>query len=177
MEASFTIGAGGLEDFDAVLAIDSATEALYASAGVRFELTDAHPFVVHERARWTAKTRAGGLLLARDPSGEILGFAITGALDGRPYLDQISVHPKAGRQGIGRALVRACVERVRSAGGRELWLNTYGHLAWNRPFYESEGFVLVPEPEWAEQMRATIEEQRRSLPLPEQRVVMRRAID
>ena len=31
------------------------------------------------------------------------------------------------------SLVRACVERVRSAGGRELWLNTYGHLAWNRP--------------------------------------------
>jgi GNAT superfamily N-acetyltransferase len=37
------------------------------------------------------------------------------------------------RQGLGRRLVRQAIDW---AGPEPLWLTTYAHLSWNRPFYE-----------------------------------------
>ena len=76
----------------------------------------------------------------------------------------------AGR-GVGTALLETAF-RWADARGAGLWLNTYGHLSWNRPFYERRGFLLVPEAEWRAEMRTVVQEQRANLPLPDQRVVM-----
>jgi len=65
------------------------------------------------------------------------------------------------------------VNWAKNSGDTALWLTTYGHLAWNVPFYASEGFELVSESECGPGVRHHIEEQRRWLPLPEQRVAMR----
>jgi hypothetical protein len=62
------------------------------------------------------------------------------------------------------------------AGDAALWLTTYAHVPWNRPFYESEGFEVVPSKEWPADIAAIIAEQRRWLPAPEQRIAMRRIL-
>lgn len=57
------------------------------------------------------------------------------------HLEQLSVHPDHGGQGIGRALLRAGCEWAALQGYREITLATYGDIPWNGPFYASEGFV------------------------------------
>jgi ribosomal protein S18 acetylase RimI-like enzyme len=80
------------------------------------------------------------------------------------------------RQGIGTALLTAMEEMAQKGRAPALWLTTYAHLAWNRPFYEKTGFSIVPEEEWGSEMKQQLVFERRLLPQPEQRVVMRKAL-
>jgi GNAT superfamily N-acetyltransferase len=77
------------------------------------------------------------------------GFARLDALAGGAHLEQLSVHPDCVRRGVGRALVRAAVTWAAAHGYEELTLATYRDVAWNGPFYASEGFVeLGPVDDW-----------------------------
>jgi GNAT superfamily N-acetyltransferase len=69
------------------------------------------------------------------------GFARIELLAGLPHLEQLSVDLDHMGQGIGRALLRAACDWVRQAGYREMTLATYRDVAWNAPFYRSEGFI------------------------------------
>src|SRR5512146_3461086 len=97
-------------------------------------------------------------------------------LDNEPYLDQLSVRTRFMRAGIGSALLARVASKLRSAGHSTLWLTTYAHLGWNRPFYERVGFVVVPEGDSGPQLRQELAYQRRWLPCPDQRVVMRKEL-
>lgn len=106
-------------------------------------------------------------------------MAILGVVDGAAYLDQLSVRLDAMKRGVGRALIDRSLSWASGRAelvGRGLWLNTYGHLPWNAPYYERCGFVLVPEPAWGPQMRALVGFQRCRLTEPAQRVVMQRPL-
>lgn len=157
-----------------VIDIDDDATRLYATAGLELDLSPSNPFGIAERARWTLAVREGRVLLALDDRGVPAGFAALGIVDGAAYIDQLSVRLEAMRRGLGGGLVRAALDWASASGGG-LWLNTYGHLPWNRPFYERLGFRLVPEPEWGPEMRAIVEGQRAAIPLPEQRIVMHHA--
>ena len=78
------------------------------------------------------------------------------------------------RGGIGRALLEATQLVARDCGARALWLTTYRHLTWNRPYYERLGFVVVPEDECGPEIRRTVAYERRFLPSPQERVIMRK---
>lgn len=88
-----------------------------------------------------------GLLLARDGSGELVGFCWTKveAVDGTPRgeLYVLGVHPDWVRQGIGRALLDTGILRMQDAGARAVDL--YVEAA-NPPvvrMYRSAGFTVV----------------------------------
>jgi GNAT superfamily N-acetyltransferase len=66
---------------------------------------------------------------------------IDGIGETRAHLEQLSVHPDHAGQGIGRALLRAGCAWAADHGYAELTLATYRDVAWNGPFYASEGFV------------------------------------
>jgi GNAT superfamily N-acetyltransferase len=172
--APITIRAARVDEFAAVLAIDDDASELYATAGLVLGLTNAHPFVVDEQARWRRSAELGRLHFALDDAGAPVGIASLDLLDGAPYLDQLSVRTSAMRRGFGRALLRHAIGWAHDHGGA-LWLTTYGHLPWNRPFYEREGFLVMESAAWPSGVAHHIEEQRRSLPHPEHRVAMRRA--
>ncbi|HUC05435.1 MAG TPA: GNAT family N-acetyltransferase [Acidimicrobiales bacterium] len=78
------------------------------------------------------------LVVGRPPAG----FARVDRVDGGAHLEQLSVHPAHGRRGYGRALVRGACAWASAAGYRELTLATFRDVAWNAPFYASEGFVV-----------------------------------
>jgi GNAT superfamily N-acetyltransferase len=156
-----------LDDLDAIFTIDDDTGPLFASAGIVVDYPPEHPFVIAERAGWEASVRAGNTIVHVE-HGVPVGVAALGTVDDAPYLDQLSVRRAAMGRGIGGALLASAIARA----GAELWLNTYGHLPWNRPFYERRGFVLVPEADWGAEMREIIADQRATLPRPDQRVVM-----
>jgi GNAT superfamily N-acetyltransferase len=173
---SFSVHLADPQDFAEVVRIDDEATTLYAEAGLAIELDASHPFTVDEQARWLRSARRQRLFFATNHEGRPLGFAALDDLDGDPYLDQLSVRPSAMRRGIGRSLLRHVIGWAAERGARHLWLTTYGHLPWNRPFYEAEGFVVLPDSECGPGVRHHLSEQRRWLPLPDQRVAMRRAL-
>jgi GNAT superfamily N-acetyltransferase len=172
---AFTIRPGAPADLDTVVAIDDDASRLYVEAGLDVEFPAGHPFVANERARWRRSLELGQTFIAVDDAGVPVGIAVLEILDGAPYLEQLSVKRSAMRRGLGRLLLGRAVEWAR-ARGDSLWLTTYGHLPWNRPFYETEGFVVVPPAAWGADVAARNAEERAALPAPEQRVVMRRPL-
>lgn len=170
----FSIRTGSAADIDALVEIDADASTLFLQAGLDLELPADHPFFTAERERWMRSLVSGLTLLAVASTGRVLGFAASGSHDGEPYLDQLSVRTQFMRIGIGTALLKATEATARASGGRALWLTTYGHLSWNRPFYERAGFALVPEAECGPEMLAVSMFERRWLPAPDQRVVMRK---
>jgi GNAT superfamily N-acetyltransferase len=163
-------------DFDTIVAIDDDATRLYAQVGLHLDLPEDHPYVQQERARWRRALNLGRIFLAMEPhpGGEApVGFAALDLVDGAPYLDQLSIRRAAMKRGFGRRLLARAIAWG-DANGDALWLTTYGHVPWNRPFYEKEGFIVVPEPEWGPGIAADIAEQRLALPCPGHRVVMRR---
>jgi GNAT superfamily N-acetyltransferase len=170
----FSIRVGSPSDMTDVIRIDDDATCLYAEVGLVISLAASHPFTVDERSRWSRSAETGRLLIAEDPTGVPVGFAAFEPVEGALYLDQLSVVRAAMRKGIGRALVRRVIHEARPRKHPFLWLTTYSHLAWNRPFYEREGFVVVPEPECGPAIRHHLDSQRAWLPAPESRVAMRR---
>ena len=173
---AFAMRTGSIRDIDALCAIDLGTAALFEQSGLTMDFPDDHEYSLHERARWLRCLAARSAVLAVDEAGVILGFAIMGELDGDPYLEQLSVRMDVMRRGIGTALLNAAIGIARHQGARALWLTTYAHLEWNRPFYEKKGFVLVPAGEYGDGLAREVDYQCRWLPRPEQRVVMRKPL-
>jgi GNAT superfamily N-acetyltransferase len=171
----FAIRAAAPSEMPEVVSIDDDATQLYARAGVELGLTDDHPFAVDERRRWYRSAELGRLFVAVE-DGRLIGFASLDVLDGEPYLDQLSVRAASGRRGVGRALLRRAVAWAVEQRAVAIWLTTYAQVAFNRPFYESEGFVVMPESKCGPGVLHHIEEQQRWLPFPEHRVAMRRPL-
>ena len=173
---AFELRIGAATDIDTLCEIDVDASELCVRAGLDVGFSTEHEFALAERTRWLCSLSLGGTLLAVGARGSVLGFAASGVRDLEPYLDQLSVRRSSMRSGVGSALLSATENKARVSGAHSLWLTTYGHLAWNRPFYESRGFVVVPESQLGREMRAELEYERHWLPAPEQRVVMRKGL-
>jgi GNAT superfamily N-acetyltransferase len=91
-------------------------------------------------------SQAALVLVVGDPP---VGFVCMAIVGGVPHIWLLAVHPDHGRQGLGRALVRAACEWARIQQFDAITLTTYRDVPWNGPFYESFGFVtmrtLTPE--------------------------------
>lgn len=173
VRAFYSLELAGPSDMAEVIQIDDDAMLLYGEAGLTFELESTHPYALAERARWLRSAELGRLSFAVDGSGVRVGFAALDHFDGAAYLDQLSVRRNSMRRGAGRSLLRHAIAWAKANGDKELWLTTYGHVPWNAPFYRKEGFRLVSEPQCGPGIRRDLEEQRRWLPAPEQRVAMR----
>lgn len=165
------IRAAGPDELETVVDVEDDSFTLYAVHEVHLDLTPSHPFCVAERVRWARSVARGDTRIA-ELDGVPVGIAVLGWIDGEPYLDQLSVRRRAMRRGVGRALVEASIVW---AGTQPLWLTTYAHLPFNRPFYESMGFERVEERRWPPEIAAVIATQRACLAHPDERCVMRHA--
>ena len=87
----------------------------------------------------------GLLWVAVDAGGSPVGYVLVQAVDGMALLAQVDVHPDHGRQGLGTALIRHAMRRIREQGFSECYLTTFSDIAWNAPFYEKLGFGIVGE--------------------------------
>ena len=173
----FAMRAGSVADIDTLCEIDADAATLFVAAGLDLDLPVGHEFLVAERSRWLRSLAAGKTLLIVGSTGRALGFAASGTRDGEPYLDQLSVRTHFMRIGLGTTLLAGAENMARATGGRTLWLTTYGHLPWNRPFYERAGFAVVPEAACGPEMLEELLYERRWLPVPHERVVMRKDLD
>ena len=155
-----------------MVAIDVDACSLYVEAGLDADIGPEHPYSVAERACWTRRAREGNAFVAGPPGSPAVGLLVMDRIDGAPYLEQLSVRRSAMKQGLGRRLLMRAIEW---AGREPLWLTTYRHIPWNRPFYERHGFVTVPESKCSPGMVGILDDQRRALPAPHERIAMRRS--
>ncbi|WP_369137505.1 GNAT family N-acetyltransferase [Modestobacter versicolor] len=89
------------------------------------------------------RSRAWRVLVAGRP---VRGFAVLELVDGAVHLEQLSVHPAAGRRGIGGALLAATVAAAREHGADRVTLVTYADVPWNAPFYARHGWRPLDQP-------------------------------
>lgn len=169
-----TLRAGVAADLPMLVAIDDDAAELFVAAGLDVELPPTHEFTQRERARWRECLHASTVTIAMDAAREPVGFVAVRMRAGEAFLQQISVRRSDMRRGVGSLLLEAAMQRARNLPTDALWLSTYSHLAWNRPFYERHGFLAVAEPEHPAWLVEELEFERRWLPQPDQRVAMRR---
>jgi GNAT superfamily N-acetyltransferase len=162
-----------VDELTVLVSIDEDAASLYAENGLELVLSDTHPFTVAERALWRTALEQRSAYFALDGVGEPIGFAALTLLDGAAYLDQLSVRRRAMRRGVGRRLLEVGIDWARSQSQPALTLTTYRHLPFNRPFYERHGFRVLRDEEVTAGLAHHLAEQRRYLPLPDERVAMR----
>lgn len=96
-----------------------------------------------------ARAAVADVLVAVDDDGSLLG-SVTYVPGPGPLAESDDSHdahirmlatvPEAQGMGVGRALVKACIERARAAGKRRVLLKTRGSMAAAHRIYESLGF-------------------------------------
>ncbi|MFS8201071.1 GNAT family N-acetyltransferase [Streptomyces sp. CWNU-52B] len=91
--------------------------------------------------------KAGHAWIAEDSTGRLVAYLIGEPLDGAFHIEQVSVHPDAAHQGVGRTLISYAAERARRQGLSGLTLTTFAKVPWNAPYYERLGFRVLAEPE------------------------------
>lgn len=169
----FELRAGRGTELSTLVSIDDDACSLFVDAGFDVDLPPEHPYTSAEHARWQRVLDAGGTIVATTSAGDAIGFAALDVLDGDAYLEQLSVRRTFMRRGLGSALIAATVASALRSGASALWLTTYDHLPWNRPYYERQGFQRVAEESCGAGIRATLDHQRAWLPHPERRIAMR----
>jgi GNAT superfamily N-acetyltransferase len=82
--------------------------------------------------------------VAVDHLEELVGFALCSDRGPDLYLDQLSVLPAHGRQGLGSRLLRRCFQEAETRSHRRVSLSTFRKVPWNGPFYKKLGFREIP---------------------------------
>jgi GNAT superfamily N-acetyltransferase len=111
---------------------------------------------------------------ADDDPQEVVGYAMVELVDDHAHLEQLSVLPDHGGQGIGTQLLDAVADWARSQGHPEVTLTTFREVAFNAPLYAKRGYVVLPEDEWTDALRARVAHEATLGLDPSRRVVMRR---
>ncbi|MEM1391665.1 MAG: GNAT family N-acetyltransferase, partial [Pseudomonadota bacterium] len=134
----YFLSLGEVGDIPALIAVDKAASALFAHTGlVEPDALDDHvPAEIFEQAM-----AVGDVVTVYNHHGWPVGFAMFSVRGNGLYLDQISVHPDHGKQGLGRILVYAVIAEAEARRLGHVSLSTFRDLRWNGPFYASMGFV------------------------------------
>jgi GNAT superfamily N-acetyltransferase len=86
-----------------------------------------------------------GLLHVASRDHDLAGFTLALETGSDCHLEQMSVDPAFGRQGIGTELLRHLIILATARKLARVTLSTFTHLAWNGPFYERFGFARVAD--------------------------------
>jgi GNAT superfamily N-acetyltransferase len=98
---------------------------------------------VPDVATFARARREGCLLVAVGPDG-IVGFVQLEVLDSALHVEQVTVAPAHGRQGIGTRLMRAARQLALERGYARMTLTAFRDVPFNGPFYESLGWRALP---------------------------------
>ncbi|MGX7675565.1 GNAT family N-acetyltransferase [Plantactinospora sp. DSM 117369] len=108
------------------------------------EIADDEPPSVAELAR---HQRAGLAWVAVDADDLPVGYLVAEPVDGNLHVEQVSVHPRAARRGVGRQLIAHLAAYAAASGVPALTLTTFTDVPWNAPYYSRCGFVVLDERE------------------------------
>ena len=170
-EPRYSIAIARREDLAHLPAIELAAARLlagHAPASVLAEVTSAAELEL---------ARLDGHLWVARADDRAVGFAHVKVLAPRvAHLHELDVHPDHGRRGLGRRLVTAVCDWAARAQFHAVTLCTFRDVPWNRPFYETLGFQVVPNDALSSALAAVVDDETRRGLDPDRRVVMRRVL-
>jgi GNAT superfamily N-acetyltransferase len=150
------------------------------AAGVLFKNTD-YPGIAAddpiEIGLLRRQQQAGLVWVVCDFKDEPVGFLALVLLGGNePHIQEVSVHPAHGRQGLGKQLIETVCQWAIAQGYNSMTLSTFNDVAWNAPYYARLGFVAFSVDELTNELRQVLlDEETHGLPV-EKRVCMRRVL-
>ncbi|WP_298569466.1 GNAT family N-acetyltransferase [Streptomyces luteogriseus] len=121
--------------------IERAAGAPFRGLGMP-EIADDEPPALDVLERYR---RAGRCWVAVDESDLPAAYLLAEPVDGALHIEQVSVHPRAARRGVGRALLAHAADHAREEGLTALTLTTFTDVPWNAPYYARLGFRPLPE--------------------------------
>lgn len=130
--------------------IERAAGAPFRDLGMP-EIADDEPPALDVLERYR---RAGRCRVAVDERDLPAAYLLAEPVDGALHIEQVSVHPRAARRGVGRALLAHAADRAREEGLTALTLTTFTDVPWNAPYYARLGFRPLPEADLTPGLRA-----------------------
>jgi GNAT superfamily N-acetyltransferase len=130
---SWDVRVASPDEFELLRQIELDADQLYETVGIG-------PFLNSEEEDHLAA--AAVVLVTGTPA---VGFACVEIVDEVAHIWQLSTHPRASRQGRGRALVGAVCDWARANGYRAVTLTTFRDVPWNGPFYARLGFRAIDD--------------------------------
>ncbi len=121
--------------------------------------------------------QAGLLWVVADSADQPIGFVLVTLVDGAAHIEQVSVHPDHGRQGLGRLMIDHVDRWAASQNLSALTLSTFRGVAWNGPYYARLGFRELSAAEYTPGL-VEIRAAETAFGLdPAERILMRRQIE
>ncbi|MEU7719204.1 GNAT family N-acetyltransferase [Streptomyces tibetensis] len=130
--------------------IERAAGAVFRDLGMP-EIADDEPFALDTLEHYR---RAGRCWVAADERNGPAAYLLAEPVDGALHIEQVSVHPRAARRGVGRALLTHATDRAREEGLTALTLTTFTDVPWNAPYYARLGFRILPDADLTPGLRA-----------------------
>ena len=91
-------------------------------------------------------TAHGHVWVALEDGDDVpVAYLVAEPVDGGLHVEQVSVHPRAARRGVGRRLIEHVADVARADGFPALTLTTFTEVPWNAPYYQRLGFAVVPD--------------------------------
>jgi GNAT superfamily N-acetyltransferase len=167
MDAGYTIVLARPQDVGALAGVEAAAATMlkgYAPASILEETT------AEEEVRQAQQEGRLWVALMDDTP---VGFAQVEILAADlPHLEELDVHPRHGRRGLGTALVKQVLAWAAAAGYTQLTLTTFRAVPWNMPFYARLGFQEIPASQLRPELEAVVRDETRRGLDPADRVVM-----
>jgi GNAT superfamily N-acetyltransferase len=149
-EAPQRVRAAGDSDLAVMQDIERAAGCWFRDIGMA-EIAEDEPLSVDELARYG---RDGHAWVAVDDGDVPVAYLIADVVDGCMHIEQVSVHPRAARRGIGRLLLEHAAAAAAGEGLGALTLTTFAEVPWNAPYYARCGFRVLEDGELTAGMRA-----------------------
>jgi len=131
------------DELAALQGIEAAAGRRFAEIGMR-EVADDEPLSEESLRDYVSNGRAW---VAVDEMDQPVGYLVADSLDGNAHIEQVSVHPDHGRQGIGRSLIDHLAAWAKEQGMSAVTLTTFADVPWNAPYYERRGFRSLSQKE------------------------------
>ena len=144
------IRAARRDEFSVLQDIELAAGAAFRDVGMP-EVAGDEPFSDEELARYV---QAGRAWVAVDDADVPVAYLLADEVDGNLHVEQVSVHLRHARRGIGRELLDHAAQVARAANAPALTPTTFTEVPWNAPYYVRCGFHPMTERMLGPQLRA-----------------------
>jgi GNAT superfamily N-acetyltransferase len=165
-----TIRAPRTDELEQLREIERAAGVLFAEIGFE-EVAADEPASVETLAEYVLDDRAW---LIADDNDVPIGYTVVDVVDGLAHLEQLSVLPDRGRQGLGAALLEHVCDWATRHRFAAVTLTTFTEVPWNAPFYAKHGFRVMNDSEVGPELRELQALEAAHGLDPAQRVCMRR---
>ncbi|WP_430787433.1 GNAT family N-acetyltransferase [Actinoplanes sp. G11-F43] len=143
------------DELEVFQAVERAAGEAFRGIGMP-EIADDEPLAVGVLAEYVR----GGRAWAADDGGGAVGYLIVDLVDDGVHIEQVSVHPRCARRGVGRLLIEEAAGYAARIGASRVTLTTFAEVPWNAPYYRRCGFTVLPDEAIGVGLRAVREHER-----------------